>query len=100
MSLTKIQKALVENLLMIIDEEVMTWSAEKVKALNMLLKIGFDRVKASLHHKKSDSNSWPGTIIITKIVGREVRRIRAYTDISLNSVIEVLDVVYDILTEE
>lgn len=100
MSLTKPQKALVENLLMIIDEEVETWNPDRAGVLNMLLEAGFDRIKASLHHRKSDYEPWPGAIAIAKVVGREVRKVRAYIDISSNDVIEVLDVVYDILKKD
>lgn len=100
MSLTKLQKGLVENLLMVIDEEIETWAPDRAEALNMILKEGFNRIKNSLHHKKNDYGAWPGVVRIARITGREVRKARAYIDISSNNVIEVLDIVYDILKKD
>jgi hypothetical protein len=67
--LTKLQKGLVENFLMVIDEEIETWAPDREEALNMILKEGFNRIKNSLHHKKNAYGSWPGTVRIARVVG-------------------------------
>lgn len=100
MSLTKTQKILVENILMIVDEEVATWGSEGVKSSDMVIKKGFNRTKARLQHKKYAYSLWPDEADIARLIGREIRRIRAYTNISSESIVEVLDVAYSILKKE
>lgn len=100
MSLTKDQKVLLENILMVVEEELAIWGSEAVKKSDIFLKNGFNRVKNSLQHKKNPPIGWTESFSLPRVISKEVRRARAYVDISSNDIIEVLDLAYDILKKE
>ena len=100
MNLTKDQKVLLENVLMVVEEEMITWGSEAIEASDMYLKNGFDRVKNSLQHKKNPPIGWSESFSLPKVIGKEVRRARAYVSITSEDIIEVLDLVYEILKKD
>ena len=99
MVLTRNQKALLESVLMVVDEEIATWGFSASRRLSMYLKVGFDRVKTSLRHGKNPPFEWSEPRRLPRVIGREVRKARLYVDISAEDIIEVLDLAYEILTE-
>lgn len=100
MNLTKDQKVLLENILMVVEEKMATWGSEAIKKPDISLKNGFDRVKNSLQHKKNPPFGWMESIRLPKVISKEVRKARAYVDISSEDIIEVLDLAYDILKKD
>jgi hypothetical protein len=94
MTLTQQQKALVENVIMVVEEETSKWTHHEQYNLEYtILPYAFDRVIMILQHKKPRDirNNAAHITAIAEVIGKEVRRARSYKDMTAEEIIVALD---------
>lgn len=104
MTLSQQQKALAENIIMVVEELTAQWSREDREPYNFNYMIldAFERVNNMLRHKKARSlQGIPrGIPFISEVIGKEVRRARSYKDMAAEEIIEALNVALEILKKD
>lgn len=92
MTLTQQQKALAENIMMVIEEETSKWSHHERQDLKYsILPQAFNKVKQTLQHEKAGDYNNPYALAIAEIIGKEVRRARSYKNMTAEEIIVALD---------
>lgn len=100
MTLSQQQKALVENVIMVVEELIGKWSHLDRQSLNDIIFYAIIRVQTMLRqesHKNKYYLNLPLVLEVAEIIGKEVRRARSYKDMAAEEIIEALDVAYKIL---
>jgi len=98
MILAQQQKALAENIIMVVEEHTAKWfSSYGSHHIDSILCDAFERVKKMLQLEAPSKYHFTPIMTIAEIVGKEVRRARSYKDMTAEDIIRALDVAYKIL---
>ena len=100
-TLSQQQKALVENVIMVVEEVIGKWSYHERRSqrLNYILVDSFECIKIILKHERPRDMATfaTGTSSVAEVIGKEVRRARSYKDMAAKEIIEALDTALEIL---
>lgn len=101
MTLTRQQKALVENIIMVVEELTVKWNYHRDRyQLNDIILYAIMRVQTMLRQESLSrySTTYEASVAaVAEVIGKEVRRARSYKDMAAEDIIEALDVAYKIL---
>lgn len=105
MTLSQQQKALIENLVMLIEEDTPKREYCHNQYSNKIIYYAFRRVKIMLRRESLESHfdshvRKKPVIAVAEIIGKEVRKARYYKNMTAEKIIESLDIAFEILKRD
>lgn len=106
--LSREQKALIENILLIADEMIPEWELIKqceyftdvTWKYNYEIDTVFEKIISLFENESLEVTLNSDTKLFKNAISREIRRARTYTDISTNNIIKALRIAKDLLKKD